>query len=242
MESEHRSWSALKGARVLVVDDDPDAVKALRRVLEEAGAEVSSARDVRSAQETIAREEAFDAAVVDYFLIGGQHGKVLLRPLREQLVSTLMISGVERDDVANQAISAGADDFMLKPFEVDEFLQCVQRLVAKTRSWREKITSIRLGVRPPRQGAKGHPLDAKLDAVVDALAAQSGLTSRERDVMRKLADSLTNEQIAEQLGIAVSTVKYHDNNARRRLGLESRDELRQLVMKMVRTWRSADDD
>jgi len=237
---DHLAWPELENARVLVVDDDAYAVRSLGDVLAEAGAVVKTAMSVRSALEALSREDRFDAAVVDFFLVG-QTGNALLRPLRDQLTCTLMISGVEREDVANQAISSGADDFMLKPFDVDEFLVSVARLVERTRSWREKLSRIRLGVRPERKGRSKNPFDEQIGQIVASLSQHAGLSERETKVVRLVVDSLTNDQIAGRLGISVSTVKHHDGKARTKLGVESRDELRQLVLKMVRSRRPIDE-
>lgn len=233
MAVDQMQWPSIRGARILVVDDDAQAVRALQKVLAKAGAEVETAMSVRSALDLLGRSDRFDAAVVDFFLVG-QLGKALVRPLREHLVSTLMISGVERVDVANQAITAGADDFMLKPFEVEDFLDVVARLVEKTHQWRDKVSHIRLGVRPDRRQRPATNLDEQIDDVVELVAESCKLTLREKKVVRLIVDSLTNDQIAAKLGISLSTVKYHDKKSRKKLGVESRDELRQIVMRMVR--------
>lgn len=234
MATEQMGWIELKGARILVVDDDAQAVRALREVLEGVGATVESAMSVRAALERLGAGGPFDAAVVDYFLVG-QHGKALVRPLREQLVSTLMISGVERVDVANQAISAGANDFMLKPFEVPAFLTCVSKQVAKTRLWRQNLSEIRLGVRSERKDRAANAFDEQIDKVVALLAARARLSNRETKVVRLIVDSLSTEQIAARLGNSISTVKHHDKKAREKLGVETRDQLRQLVMRMLKS-------
>ena len=218
---------------ILVVDDDPQAVRALEEVLEMAGAHAETAMSVNAALECLARSDRFDAAVVDFFLVG-QLGKSLVRPLREHLVSTLMISGVERVDVANQAISAGADDFMLKPFEVDDFLESVSKLVEKTRRWRDQVAHIRMGVRPGRRPRSVSALDEQIDDAVEVVAEMGKLSEREKSIVRLVVDSLSNDQIAVKLGISLSTVKHHDKKARRKLGVETRDELRQAVMRLVR--------
>ncbi len=231
-ETPGLGWMQLRDARILVVDDDTHAVRALCRVLEEVGAEVQSAMSVRSALECIGQSDRFDAAVVDYFLVG-QLGKALLRPLRDQLTSTLIISGLERVDVASQAISAGADDFLLKPFEVPVFLEAVAKLVSKTRLWRHKMAEIRHGVKSQHTPPSSGRVSDQLDRVVDIMAGHSGLSVKERQVVRFVVDSFTSDQISERMGITVSTVKYHDKRAREKLGVRTRDELRRMVFRLA---------
>ncbi len=55
-----------------------------------------------------------------------------------------------------------------------------------------------------------------------ALLAEPGLTTREREVLRLLADGLTREEIAERLGIGEGTVRAHLVKANRRLGARNR--------------------
>jgi DNA-binding NarL/FixJ family response regulator len=58
----------------------------------------------------------------------------------------------------------------------------------------------------------------------------NGLTSREREVARLVADGLTNKEIAGRLNLATSTVKDHVHNILERLQLRSRQEIVALVV------------
>ena len=51
------------------------------------------------------------------------------------------------------------------------------------------------------------------------------LSRRETDVLRLLADGLTNRQVAESLGISIRTAEFHRDNIRRKLGAATRAEL-----------------
>ncbi|MBK8013345.1 MAG: hypothetical protein IPK13_18570 [Deltaproteobacteria bacterium] len=52
-----------------------------------------------------------------------------------------MITGLGRNDAGREAIAAGADDFLLKPFEVSDFLDAVGRTVERTQTWRGRLSS-----------------------------------------------------------------------------------------------------
>lgn len=65
--------------------------------------------------------------------------------------------------------------------------------------------------------------------VCDAIASQHGLSQREREVMRLLMLGLSIDDIASDLGIAVSTVRTHNKNIYKKLGVHTRAELLGLV-------------
>jgi len=221
-------WAPIDGARVLVVDDDEMAVRSLKRVLQDHGAQVRSAMSLDDAKRATREEGPFEAAVVDFFLVG-EEGKDLISPLREASTCSLMISGVEREQVARAAISSGADDFLLKPFQVDEFLDAVCQTITRTRDWRSILEPITQGQRPPPRAAQKPVLQSELDRIAQWLQEQGGLSNRERDVVLMVFMGRSNEEIASRFDISESTVKYHDLRGRRKLGVENRRELTRLV-------------
>ncbi len=221
-------WDLIDGARILVVDDDQMAVRSLNRVLRDYGAEVRTAMSLADAKRAIEAEGPYETAVVDFFLVG-EEGKALISPLREASTCSLMISGVEREQVARAAISSGADDFLLKPFQVDEFLDAVCRTIERTREWRSILEPITQGQRPPRRDPKKPVLQSELDRIAQWLQKQGKLSDRERDVILMVFMGRSNEEIAARFDISESTVKYHDLRGRRKLGVEGRRELTRLV-------------
>lgn len=221
-------WALIKGARVLVVDDDQMAVRSLTRVLQDHGAEVRTAMSLADAKRVIAQDGPFETAVVDFFLVG-EEGKDLISPLREASTSSLMISGVEREQVARAAISSGADDFLLKPFQVDEFLDAVSQSIKRTREWRSILEPITQGQRPPPREPPKPVLQSELDRIAAWFQERGGLSDRERDVVMMVFMGRSNEEIAKRFDISESTVKYHDLRGRRKLGVENRRELTRLV-------------
>lgn len=62
-------------------------------------------------------------------------------------------------------------------------------------------------------------------ALVPAIAQRYGLTKRETQILRLLADGLGNREISEREFISVGTVKTHVHNVCAKLGVESRSEL-----------------
>lgn len=103
------------GIRVLVVDDEKNLVKLLRDYLEREGFEVHEASDGVAALEA-ARRVAPDLVVLDWMLPGLDGTQVLgeLRRCSDAYVIMLTARSEEVDKVVG--LSAGADDYLTKPF------------------------------------------------------------------------------------------------------------------------------
>jgi two-component system, OmpR family, KDP operon response regulator KdpE len=101
--------------RVLVVDDEPQIVRALKVVLREAGFEAVPAENVSQALD-LAAVRPPEAAIVDLVLPDGD-GIELTRRLREwSAMPILVLSAVGEEEQKVRALEAGADDYITKPF------------------------------------------------------------------------------------------------------------------------------
>jgi two-component system KDP operon response regulator KdpE len=115
--------------RVLVCDDEPQILRALRVVLREAGFEVDPVATVREALDRAAVRPP-DAAIVDLVLPDGD-GIDVCRALREwSRMPIIVLSAVGDEGEKVRALEAGADDYVVKPFAPREL---VARLHANLR-------------------------------------------------------------------------------------------------------------
>jgi two-component system KDP operon response regulator KdpE len=109
------------GARILVVDDEPAILRAIRANLARHGFQVETAESGDQALEAYARHRP-DLVLLDLAL-PDVDGLVVLREVRARSntpVVVLSVRDAERDKVA--ALDLGADDYLTKPFGVDELL------------------------------------------------------------------------------------------------------------------------
>jgi two-component system response regulator QseB len=106
--------------RVLVVEDDRMIAKGLHTALKQDGYAVDGVSDGRSASEAL-RSSRFDVVLLDLGL-PERDGLEVLRELRSRGDATPVIIVTARDDVQNriQGLDAGADDYIVKPFDLDE--------------------------------------------------------------------------------------------------------------------------
>jgi len=120
--------------RILVADDDPDLRDILRSILEPAGFAVSEAMDGRSALHTI-RGQPPDLVIMDY-LMPGLTGPEVCAQLKQDLLlrhlPIIMLTGKSELQDKVHGINAGADDYLIKPFEPQELLARVQMVLRRT--------------------------------------------------------------------------------------------------------------
>jgi two-component system, OmpR family, KDP operon response regulator KdpE len=115
--------------RVLVVDDEPQILRALRIVLREAGYEAMPAATAQEALDLAALHPP-DAAIIDLMLPDGD-GIEVTRALREWTKAPIVVlSAIGEEDQKVRALEAGADDYVTKPFGPREL---VARLAAVLR-------------------------------------------------------------------------------------------------------------
>ena len=120
----------MKRFNILVVDDDPNVVQALRRGFTKVGAIVETATDglqcVTIALEKWACDEIFDAIILD-LRMPGLDGLTVSRTLRAEGYPGLIIclSGELHRSCAVESWSAGMDSHMCKPASVEEILDTI---------------------------------------------------------------------------------------------------------------------
>jgi two-component system KDP operon response regulator KdpE len=111
--------------RVLVVDDEPQILRALRIILRDAGLEVLQAASVEEALDAAALHPPA-AAIVDLVLPDGD-GIDVTRSLRAwSQMPILVLSAVGEEDEKVRALEAGADDYVTKPFGPRELVARLQ--------------------------------------------------------------------------------------------------------------------
>jgi len=131
----------MSGARVLVVDDEPQILRALETTLRGAGYEVDTAADAETALARAAARPP-EAVILD-LVLPDRSGIEVCRELRSWLhapVLVLSAVGEERDKV--EALDAGADDYVTKPFGIDELLARLRAALRRASSPGEPVVEI----------------------------------------------------------------------------------------------------
>ncbi len=119
--------------KILVVDDERAVRESLRRALELEGYEIELAEDGRQALERLAREDQPDAVILDV-LMPGVDGLEVCRTLRSQgsRLPVLMLTARTQVEDRVEGLDAGADDYLTKPFALEELLARVRALLRRS--------------------------------------------------------------------------------------------------------------
>jgi two-component system KDP operon response regulator KdpE len=118
-------------ARVLVCDDEPQILRALKVLLRDGGYETETAETADEALDRAALR-APDAAIIDLVLPDGS-GIEVCRRLREwSEMPIIVLSAVGEEDAKVDALAAGADDYVTKPFSPRELLARLEAVLRRT--------------------------------------------------------------------------------------------------------------
>jgi len=119
--------------KILVVDDERAVRDSLRRALELEGYEIELAGDGREALYRLDTDSQPDAVILDV-LMPGLDGLEVCRRLRASGNSVPVLMLTARDAVENrvEGLDAGADDYVTKPFALEELLARVRALIRRT--------------------------------------------------------------------------------------------------------------
>jgi two-component system, OmpR family, KDP operon response regulator KdpE len=118
-------------AKILVVDDEPQIRRVMRTTLVARGYVVSTARSGEEALEKV-REERFDLILLDMNMpgIGGMEACRTLRAQSDVPIVILSIRNAEKEKV--DALDAGADDYVTKPFSMQELLARIRAALRRS--------------------------------------------------------------------------------------------------------------
>jgi DNA-binding NarL/FixJ family response regulator len=201
--------------RVLIADDHTLFREGLKSLF-------ASESDVEVVGEAADGEEAVQKAletrpevVVMDLMMPGVNGIEATRRIRAELPQTrvLVLSMYDDEEHVQRLLAGGASGYMLKRATSEELVRALREVVAG-----------------------GMPLDPSVAAKVvkdyvrrvhgeEEGAPGAELTPRELEVLKLVAEGLTNQAIADQLGLSRKTVDVHRSNLMRKLGLHDVTEL-----------------
>lgn len=200
-------------ATVLIVDDHEVAREGLRAALgnDPRYKIVESAPNGRRALE-FARRAQPDVAIVDLCLpdIPGDQLCRELLVLRPGL-AVVMLSSYLTEETVRRSLQAGASAYVTKAAGLPELRAALERVLG--------------------DGSRGHDratvsqIVKSLDEIVASRSGCGALTPHQSRVLELVADGLTYKQIAERLCVSSSTVRFHIQNLKIKLGAHTRTEL-----------------
>ena len=177
--------------RLLLVEDDPMIGEAVRDLLRAEGYAVDWANDGDMADAALATQ-AYDLVLLDLGL-PRRDGLAVLRDLRARKDRTPVLIATARDGVAQrvQGLDAGADDYVLKPYDLEELLARIRALLRRAAGRAEPVYEHHgISVTPATREVlvQGRPvsLSAREWAVLEALIARPGTVLSRQQLEDKL--------------------------------------------------------
>jgi two-component system response regulator MprA len=127
----HGYREAMDTRKVLIAEDDPAVRKAVQRVLELEKYDVTAVNDGQAALESLTKSR-FDLAVLDVMMPFAD-GLTVCREARHRGILTPILLLTARVEVGDRVagLDAGADDYLVKPFVIDELLARCRALVRR---------------------------------------------------------------------------------------------------------------
>ncbi len=216
--------------RLLLVEDDRMIGRAMRQGLGDAGFTVDWATDGKSAENALG-DGVYDLMLLDLGL-PGKDGMTLLRDLRRRHNPLPVLIVTARDEVADRitGLNEGADDYVLKPFNLDELVARVRALLRRRAgSGGPLLECGSLVLDPVRREVQlagaAVSLSAKEFALLETLMQRPGaVLSREQ---------LENAIYGWQQEVGSNAVEVHLHNLRRKLGPDTIRNVRGVGYKVV---------
>lgn len=201
--------------RVLVVDDQPLFRMAISSLInDEPDLEVVAQAENGLLAVERAREAEPDVVLMDVempVMDGIEAAGLMQEHVPDAKV--LMLSVVEDDERLVEAVRRGVHGYLLKDLRPDQLFEMIRAAMRDESPVSPALVGrlfaqLRGGTRPP--------------APAPALEPRAALSERELEILRLVADGLTNRQIGRQLHITEGTVKNHVHNALHKLHMENR--------------------
>jgi len=191
--------------KVLIVDD-----QIMPRQLFESFVAASDRYELVASVDTAKIADAYcaggkvDLVLMDVVMNDGVSGLDAAARIKAAYPKTKIIIVTSMPDSVflKRAKEIGVDSFWYKEVQEKPMLEVMDRTMAGERIWPDSPPVVNLG-----------------------LAKSTDFTERELDVLRLLAEGLTDREIAEELHLSVTTIRYHVNNLISKTGQSSRTEL-----------------
>ena len=192
---------------VLIIDDDPEFRDSVERLLRTVGLDTRHFSSVAEFFDADPHTDGPTCLVLDVRL-PGLSGLELQRELAaaNRQLPIVFITAHGDIPMSVQAMKGGAIEFLTKPFRDQDLLDAIETGLARDRARRESEEVLAV-------------LRERFDT----------LSSREREIMIQATAGRLNKQIANDIGIAESTVKVHRSNLMRKMKAGSLPELSRMA-------------
>jgi two-component system OmpR family response regulator len=196
--------------RILIVEDEPDLLRGLAKALREEGYAVDTADN---GEEGLfkATEIAYDAIVLDVMLPKLDGFELLERLRAKRATPVLMLTARNRTPDRVRGLDTGADDYLAKPFDLDELLARLRALIRRSAGKaanKIEIGDVAIDIASKTIADHGRQiaLTAREYALVEYLAQRRGQVVSRTELYEHLFDE-TDDSLSNLLDVHVSNIR-----------------------------------
>jgi DNA-binding NarL/FixJ family response regulator len=203
--------------RLLVVDDEPNLLRAVAACLRSEGYDVLTARSGRDALATLA--ETIPDLIISDIRMPGMHGHTLVQRIRSSprsaLIPIIFLTAKDQKADRVEGFRTGVDAYITKPFEPDELLAVIASIFSRVERTRAEVARL-----------IGEPSHSKPEPFY-----ADELTETETRIAEAVARGLSNRAIAKEFDISFRTVENHVSHILAKKGFSNRVEIARHVLK-----------
>lgn len=201
--------------RLLIVDDEPNLLRAVAACLRGEGYEVDTARSGEEALVYVAQR--LPDLIVSDIRMPRMDGYAFARQLRgnprTDLIPIVFLTAKDESSERIAGLRSGVDAYLTKPFEPDELIAVIGNILTRVERTRAEIARL-IG-------------SSTRD---DILFLDEELTEAEQRIAAAVASGLSNKDIASELGISVRTVENHISHILAKKNFDNRVEIARYVL------------
>ena len=181
---------------ILIVEDHPIVSESLTRIITDSDLNVTCLHAINAAKGlAYLNGNSFDLVLLDINL-PDMNGIEFCKIAKSRFptLKILAITTIAQRHVVEKILEQGADGFILKTSDIDDIIGGIRQVLNGNQIYLGKgVKDLLKGI---STGNKGHPM----------------ITKRESEILKLIADGLTNQEIADQLFISIFTVDSHRKN------------------------------
>ncbi len=197
---------------IYIVDDHPSIIEGLTSVFEKEKdfKIVGSANDTKAALVGI-RKTNPDLVILDISLPGVLGTTIAKEIVTKYKAKVIAFSGYDNLQYIQQIMLSGASGYVLKTCKIEELVTAVKQVSKGKDYFCEKLTHVIVN------DYKGR--------LQNEQKVISLLTPREREILQLFCDGMTRHDVADYLGVDVTTISTHRNNIMKKLGAKTTADL-----------------